>query len=443
MNIHKKMKAVLIFAIVVLFFLLVTKSFGTTAKATDDLKLRKETSTDSIILEIIPKEDTFEILEEDGDWYRVNYKKIKGYVKKEYVELVEDTKSEKQTSENEITNNTQENKQENTEEETNKPEEQQNSTENRVEKGDTIRLTQELSLKIRPLFTSLEISQLQEGEQITILQIMNQWAYVSKENQTGWVIASGLTKEEKAPAEEENKPEEKEEDEEEPKQETKQINKPGYITSDGINFRQEASTDSKVLKTFLQNAQVTILEEQGDWYKVDYKGQTGYIIKTYVSTKKVEVTSRSQEERKPQQEQEQQEVVPVKKETATSSAKAQDVVSTAKQYLGCAYVYGASGPKSFDCSGFTMFIYKKFGVSLPHSATAQSKKGSKVEKQNLQPGDLVFFSDYKTYTGIGHCGIYIGDGKFIHASTEKTGVITSSLNSGSYQKRYVTATRLL
>ena len=89
-----------------------------------------------------------------------------------------------------------------------------------------------------------------------------------------------------------------------------------------------------------------------------------------------------------------------------------------------------------------MYVYKQFGINLPHSATAQSKIGTKVEKSNIQPGDLVFFSDYRTYKGIGHVGIYIGDNKFVHASTEKTGVITSSLTSGSYVKRYVTATRL-
>lgn len=89
-----------------------------------------------------------------------------------------------------------------------------------------------------------------------------------------------------------------------------------------------------------------------------------------------------------------------------------------------------------------MYVYKKFGVGLSHSATAQSKVGSKVNKSNLQPGDLVFFTDYKTNKGIGHVGIYIGNNKFVHASTEKTGVITSDINSGSYKSRYVTATRL-
>ncbi len=124
--------------------------------------------------------------------------------------------------------------------------------------------------------------------------------------------------------------------------------------------------------------------------------------------------------------------------------KGEEIVNFAKQYLGYSYVYGGSSPNTgFDCSGFTMYIYKHFGISLPHSATAQSKLGQKIEKGNLQPGDIVYFSNYKTHEGIGHCGIYIGNGKFIHASTEKTGVIESSLNSGSYVERYVTANRFI
>ena len=88
-----------------------------------------------------------------------------------------------------------------------------------------------------------------------------------------------------------------------------------------------------------------------------------------------------------------------------------------------------------------MYVYKKFGVNLPHSSSAQSNVGTKVSRQNLQPGDLVFFRNYSTNKGIGHVGIYVGNNKFVHASTEKTGVITSSL-SGTHSSRDVTAVRL-
>ena len=91
-----------------------------------------------------------------------------------------------------------------------------------------------------------------------------------------------------------------------------------------------------------------------------------------------------------------------------------------------------------------MYVYQKFGVTLSHSARAQSKVGTAVEKENLQLGDLVFFKDYETMDGIGHCGIYIGDGNFIHASSG-TGycVKISTLLSGSYATRYETARRVI
>ena len=91
-----------------------------------------------------------------------------------------------------------------------------------------------------------------------------------------------------------------------------------------------------------------------------------------------------------------------------------------------------------------MYVFKNFGISLSHSATAQSKCGTYVSKSDLKPGDLVFFKDYETMDGIGHCGIYIGNGDFIHASSG-TGycVKISTLLSGSYEKRYETARRLI
>ena len=91
-----------------------------------------------------------------------------------------------------------------------------------------------------------------------------------------------------------------------------------------------------------------------------------------------------------------------------------------------------------------MYVLKNFGVTLSHSARAQSKVGTYVAKEDLQPGDLVFFTDYETGEGIGHCGIYIGNGNFIHASSG-TGycVKISTLTSGSYLKRYETARRII
>ena len=111
------------------------------------------------------------------------------------------------------------------------------------------------------------------------------------------------------------------------------------------------------------------------------------------------------------------------------------VVGIAMQYLGTPYVYGGSSPSGFDCSGFIMYVYAKIGVSLPHNAAAQYGYGTPVSRDQLQPGDLVFFN------GLGHAGIYVGGGSFIHAPHTGDVVKISSM-SGWYSSTYVGARRL-
>ncbi len=115
------------------------------------------------------------------------------------------------------------------------------------------------------------------------------------------------------------------------------------------------------------------------------------------------------------------------------------VVDFAKNFLGAPYVWGASNGKAFDCSGFVMYILKKFNVNLDHSASGQFKKGEKIEKADLQPGDLVFFTTYKK--GASHVGIYIGNSKFIHASSGVDQVTITDLNTNYYKRRYLGARR--
>jgi cell wall-associated NlpC family hydrolase len=111
------------------------------------------------------------------------------------------------------------------------------------------------------------------------------------------------------------------------------------------------------------------------------------------------------------------------------------VVGIAMQYLGTPYVYGGASPSGFDCSGFIMYVFSQVGVSLPHNAAAQYGVGTPVDRSQLQPGDLVFFN------GLGHAGIYVGGGSFIHAP--HTGdVVKISPMSGWYASTYVGARRL-
>ena len=113
--------------------------------------------------------------------------------------------------------------------------------------------------------------------------------------------------------------------------------------------------------------------------------------------------------------------------TAVANEQAQ-IVRFARHFLGVRYSYGGMSPRSgFDCSGFTRFVYAHFGITLPHYSVAQFSAGRRVSRAGLRPGDLVFFR------GLGHVGIYVGGGKFIHAPHTGTRVSIMALSAhGSY-----------
>ena len=121
---------------------------------------------------------------------------------------------------------------------------------------------------------------------------------------------------------------------------------------------------------------------------------------------------------------------------APPAAQHGGVVGIAMQYLGVPYVWGGASPSGFDCSGFSMYVYAKVGVSLPHHAASQYGMGSPVSKDQLEAGDLVFFN------GLGHMGIYIGGGQFIHAPHSGDVVKISNLSDSWYAQTWVGARRI-
>ncbi|MFR4161576.1 MAG: SH3 domain-containing protein [Paraclostridium sordellii] len=192
------------------------------------------------------------------------------------------------------------------------------------------------------------------------------------------------------------------------------------VTGNRVNFRKGPGTNYSVITSLNKGTKVGYISESNGWAKVNYNGTIGYMSANYIG----DVNSN-----------------PGAGASGTSQG-ADAVISLAKQQLGKPYVWGAEGPSSFDCSGFTQYVFKNAaGKNLPRVSKEQSKFGQSVNKSNLQKGDLIFFDTDKDGV-VNHVGIYMGNNEFIHASSSGKKVIISQLNS-YYNSVYTNARRVL
>ncbi|WP_371374707.1 C40 family peptidase [Sporomusa aerivorans] len=125
----------------------------------------------------------------------------------------------------------------------------------------------------------------------------------------------------------------------------------------------------------------------------------------------------------------------------SASAKGTEIVKTAQKYMGVPYVWGGDTPSGWDCSGYTQYVMRESGITIPRTAAEQFSTGTPVDKANLKAGDLVFFTTYKP--GASHVGFYMGDGKFIHASSAAKEVTINSLSESYYTEKYIGARRYI
>lgn len=219
----------------------------------------------------------------------------------------------------------------------------------------------------------------------------------------------------------------------------------GKINAYLVNMRSKPNTSSSVVEQVRSGEKAYIIGFNCGWYKVKYDGQTGYIRSDLMDLVEIpyENTGSTNSPKY---------FVggdPIgggssggsSNSGSSSSSAGQTISNEAQKYLGVPYVWGGSSPSGFDCSGFTQYVMRACGYTINRTATAQLSNGYSVSYSNLQPGDLVFFNNtYATDAPASHVGIYIGNGKFIHAGSGCVEI--TDLSANYYASRYVGARRV-
>ena len=199
--------------------------------------------------------------------------------------------------------------------------------------------------------------------------------------------------------------------------ETMDLTAQGWVDGSDVRMRAAAGTDSEIVRVTTYGESVEILGVDGEWYKVSAGGKTCYRRGDYVSFTE-----------------------PDPSQAPAAGSIGEQIVAFAEQFLGTPYVWAGSSPSGFDCSGFVSYVFKNFGYTVNRTAASMYTNGVAVDKSELQIGDAVFFAS--SSESIGHVGIYIGDGEFIHSSSGCGYVTISGLDESYYSRMYVGARRI-
>ncbi len=207
----------------------------------------------------------------------------------------------------------------------------------------------------------------------------------------------------------------------------------GKIDGSVVNVRSGPSTSNGRVMQLSRGSEVEIFGFNCGWYKITARGQVGY-----VRSDLIELLDKPSEnygvnnDKTPSQSPD--------SGSSSGSSKGNALAEYAKGFVGYPYVYGGASPSGFDCSGFMQYVCRQNGISINRTATAQLSNGEWVSRDNLQPGDLVFFGYGNTAS---HVGMYIGNNKFVHAQNSRTGVVITDLSTSYYDGRYLTARRVV
>ena len=274
-----------------------------------------------------------------------------------------------------------------------------------------VNTTAGLNVRTGPSTSYAKIATLSYGQSVNVLSTSNGWSKINYNGSTGYVSSQYLqsTKPSSSSSSETS-------------QTVKYVN-----TTSGLNMRTGPATSYAKITTIAYGQSVNVLSTSNGWSKINYSGSTGYVSSQYLQSTKPSSSASSNSG------------------STSVSSSASSVIAYAKTLLGKPYVWGAQGPNSFDCSGFTYYVFKnKAGIVLPRTSSAQSKYGTSVSWSNLKAGDLMFFDTNGANNGqVSHVGLYIGNGQMIHASSSQRKIVITSVNTSYYKNAFVNARRVL
>ena len=277
--------------------------------------------------------------------------------------------------------------------------------------------TTNLNLRSGPSLTSQVITTLNVGDIVVILERTNsEWYYINFHGVTGYVSTTYLRDVLTA----------------------ENFSAIGQITGDYVNIRLRPDLSSELLATYPEDTVMTVIGINSGWYKVRHDSYTGYVRSDFMT-----IISGTRASSQPGSASSGASASSTYSAPPVNLTLGQQIVQYALGFLGSRYVYGGTSPSGFDCSGLVTYVYKNFGISVTRDANGQFRdNGVPVNKSDLAPGDLVFFSS-NGGTYVTHVGIYIGDDEFVHASSHSTGVIVSRLDSAYYVSVWRGAKRLI
>lgn len=441
MKSKKNMKSIIITAVIVcviMFFINISLAATTATVIVETANLRKTASADSIILDQISVGEEVEIIEKEGEWYKVEFENITGYLREDLIEVNGEISDSTEDEVVEDDNLTQDDTTQDSQEDLNQDSSENIETEE--PQNSIYKVKNNINLKIVPSINATDIILVNAGDEVIVVETINDWMCIQIGETKGWIRTENIEIiDTNVTAEVETEVEVETQD----VIDTSIEPTTKYVSVESANLRQEPSTSATVISGLTTNDEVKVYSDEDGWSRiiVTSTDEEGYISSSLLSDTKQD-TSRSVTEIRTSTVVEEvvvEETTPVETTTTSSSTGGNAIVDIAMQYLGCSYVYGGTTPSGFDCSGFTQYVYKQYGISINRSSSSQYSNGVAVSKSELQAGDLVMFGS----GSINHVGIYIGNGNIIHAENASSGVNIDSINSGYYYNNYIGARRII